>query len=359
MQKMRNLRWNLFWVGAGILVLLLKTFLGNNSILVERWYSRGLFIGVRYFFDLLSWMPFPLMYLFWSVVVWGAWRKIQSWRKTGFSILQFSLGTLSFVGALLFFFFILWGFNYSRLSIEQQLGLQLKPLNKKELETVFQQETAQLMQLRTQIKTAQNRALRRSDFPMELEKNLREGLENWLATHNFPTAGQVRGRLLYPRGVFLRFSTAGLYFPYTGEGHVDPGLHPIQWPFTLTHELGHGYGFGDEGTCNFLALVACDGAGHPAIRYSGRLNYWRTLAAQYRQYDPEAFKKIREELPQAIQLDLDAINEAILRYPDLVPDLQPRIYNAYLKSQGIAEGVLNYDRVVMLAVAYEKMKDER
>lgn len=356
---MRNLKWNIFWIVAGVLVLLLKTFFGNNSVWVEHWYSRGLFQGVRYFFDLLSWVPFPLMYLFWIVVFWGAWRKVQSWRKHGFALGQFALGTLSFMGALLFFFFVLWGFNYSRLPIEKQLGLELKPLDKSELEQAFQKETADLLRLRAEIKGAQNRALKREDFPVKLEKTLRQGLEKWLAAHDFPTAGSVRGRLLYPRGVFLRFSTAGLYFPYTGEGHVDPGLHPIQWPFTLTHELGHGYGFGDEGTCNFLALVACDASQNPAIRYSGRLNYWRTLAGQYRRYEPDAFKKTRDQLPKAIQLDLDAVNEAILRYPDFIPDLQPRIYNAYLKSQGIAEGVLNYDRVVMLAQAYEKMKNEK
>ena len=52
----------------------------------------------------------------------------------------------------------------------------------------------------------------------KLEKTLREGLEGWLAEHQFPTTGKVRGRLLYPPGVFLSFSTAVLYFPYTGEG---------------------------------------------------------------------------------------------------------------------------------------------
>lgn len=352
---MRNLKWNLFWMLAGVFALLFKIFLGNGSKWVEQWYSRGFYVGVRYFFDLLSWIPFPLMYLFWIVVFWAAWRKVQSWRKVGFNIWQFVLGTCSFIGALLFFFFVLWGFNYSRLPIEQQLGLTLKPLNKTELEEAFKKETNNLIALRAKIPKAHNRALRRADFPEKLEKTLREGLEGWLAEHQFPTAGKVRGRLLYPPGVFLRFSTAGLYFPYTGEGHVDPGLHPLQWPFTLTHELSHGYGFGDEGTCNFLALLACDGSKDFAIRYSGRLNYWRTLAAQYRRYDPDAFRATRDHLPKSIQYDLDAVNEAMLRFPDLIPDLQPRIYNAYLKSQGIAEGVLNYDRVVMLAEAYEQL----
>lgn len=355
---MRNLKWNLFWIIAGGFVLLLKFFLGNESKLVEDWYSRGLFIGVRYIFELLSWMPIPLMYLFWLMVLWGAWKKIQSWRQKGFAIGQFLLGTASFLGALLFFFFTLWGFNYSRVSIECQLGLRLKPLNKVELDSAFHRETRLLIRLRAKIPHAQNRALHRTDFPKKLERSLSESLESWLSAQHFPTPGRVRGRLLYPEGVFLRFSTAGLYFPYTGEGHIDPGLAPLQWPYTLSHELGHGYGFADEGTCNFLALMGCDRSRDLAIRYSGRLNYWRTLAGQLRRYDPEAFQKMRDRLPKEIQLDLEAINTAFLRFPDFVPDLQPRIYNAYLKSQGIAEGVLNYDRVVMLAEAFAQRTNE-
>ncbi|WP_353483136.1 DUF3810 family protein [Haliscomenobacter sp.] len=355
---MRNLKWNLFWIIAGGFALSLKFFLGNESKLVEDWYSRGLFIGVRYTFELLSWMPIPLMYLFWLMVLWGAWKKIQSWRKDGFAIGQFLLGTASFLGALLFFFFTLWGFNYSRVPIERQLGLRLKPLNKVELDSAFQRETLLLICLRAKIPHAQNRALGRTDFPKKLERSLSESLESWLSDQHFPTPGRVRGRLLYPEGVFLRFSTAGLYFPYTGEGHIDPGLAPLQWPYTLSHELGHGYGFADEGTCNFLALMGCDRSRDLAIRYSGRLNYWRTLAGQLRRYDSEAFQKMRDKLPKEIQLDLEAINTAFLRFPDFVPDLQPRIYNAYLKSQGIAEGVLNYDRVVMLAEAYAERTNE-
>ncbi|MCB0582976.1 MAG: DUF3810 family protein, partial [Phaeodactylibacter sp.] len=71
----------------------------------------------------------------------------------------------------------------------------------------------------------------------------------------------------------------GLYFPFTGEGHIDAGLHPLQKPYVMAHELAHGYGFGDEGTCNFLGYLACIGSDDPVIAYIGHLNYWRTLAA--------------------------------------------------------------------------------
>ena len=42
------------------------------------------------------------------------------------------------------------------------------------------------------------------------------------------------------------------------------------------------------------------------------------------------------------------------RYPDLVPGLQYQMYDAYLKTQGIKEGMLNYNRVIMLVRAWRE-----
>ena len=79
------------------------------------------------------------------------------------------------------------------------------------------------------------------------------------------------GDLYRPNGILLRFNSSGVYFPFTGEGHVDNGLHPVSKPFTIAHELGHGYGFGSEDVCNFLGFLACVRSDNPAIRYAGYL----------------------------------------------------------------------------------------
>lgn len=348
----------------GTTAVMVKVILGSYPDWVEKSYSRGLYVFIRWLFSFcFSWISFPLIYLFFLSLVFFAFRKWYQLRylpnrALGQRLMRGLWSGINFLGYLAFFFLVLWGYNYNRVPIEKQLGIYPKPLTGKELEAAFLAQTEQLLDARFSLRGDDTTAFERADFPVDLEVRLHTQLKNWLQQQGFPTPGRVRGRLLYPRGVFLRFSTAGLYFPFTGEGHADAGLHPLQWPSVLSHEMSHGYGFADEGTCNFLAYLCCDESKDPIIRYAGCLNHWRTLAFQYRRYKPQAYQVIRDSLPHGIIADLRVINAAMDRYPDFIPHLQYRVYDAYLKSQGISEGMLNYDRVTLLAEAWKRKKKD-
>ena len=95
-----------------------------------------------------------------------------------------------------------------------------------------------------------------------------------------PHSGRVRVRQPWPNGFLLRWSTAGIYIPQTGEGHIDRGLLAVQKPFTIAHEMAHGYGVADEGACNFIAWLACSQSRDPWVRFGGALTYWRYAAAE-------------------------------------------------------------------------------
>ena len=218
-------------------------------------------------------------------------------------------------------------------------------------------ETKELIELRSLITGLPDSiAIQRSNFPEDLEVHLRENLSRTLEEYHYSGSGFVRGRLLRPKGIFLRFSSAGLYWPFVGEGNIDAGLHPIQWPYVMSHEMSHGFGFADEGTCNFWAFLSCSASPHPAVAYAGHLSYWRSLAIQYMRYEPDAYSTFREKLPRGIIADLNAINQEMQKYPDFAPNLQPSFYDAYLKAQGIPEGMLNYTRVIMLVHAWRQAK---
>ena len=58
--------------------------------------------------------------------------------------------------------------------------------------------------------------------------------------------GKIRCRQILPQGILLRISTAGFYNPLTGECNIDKGLHPLQKPFVMAHELFHGMGITGE-----------------------------------------------------------------------------------------------------------------
>ena len=132
---------------------------------------------------------------------------------------------------------MLWGFNYSRLPVEEQLGLELKPLTFSELKEEFAHETEIIKRLRNDIPGVSREPVSEEMLPEGLEKKLRAELETWLGQHGFSTAGRVRGRYVLPKGIFLRFSSSGLYFPFTGEGHIDAGLHALQ---TLVRQVREG-----------------------------------------------------------------------------------------------------------------------
>jgi len=353
-------RRQLIWGSLGALAALLKWVGSTHPQWVETYYSRGVFRFVRYGIDYsVALLPFATMYILIPLLLVFAIRSLRKWIRRSRSwsqrLTDSLIAIIGVLGSVLFWFLVLWGYNYDRIPLERQLSISPRPLPLSEIQKELEEETALIIEYRRQIPgLTDSMTFSHDQLPATLEKVLRSNLTSWLKSNGFPTPGRVRGRKMYPKGSFLRFSTAGLYFPFTGEGHIDPGLHPVQWPYVLTHELAHGYGFGDEGSCNFLAYVALVEEEDPAIAYAGHLNYWRTLAIQYRRYEPDAYNQLRSNLPQGIQNDLNGINEAMQRYPDLVPDLQYQVYDAYLKTQGIKEGMLNYNRVVMLVRAWRE-----
>lgn len=352
-------RKQIIWISLGGLAVLLRLVLGAEVI--EQVYSRGLFLGVRWLIDtFLAWLPIPLLYLFLIGLFFFLGRNIIRWYKNTqhwkTKAIQALMGIFAFLGGTIFFFLILWGFNYGRVPVSTQLGLELKPLTLEELKEELRLETQAIVNIRRQVPGITDSAFSASLLPPNLETILREDLKSRLQYHNFPTPGKVRGLLMYPKGIFLRFSSAGLYFPWTGEGHIDAGLHALQIPSVMAHEMAHGYGFGDEGTCSFWAYLACIHSDYASIAYVAHLDYWRNLAADYRRYEPDAYRKFRKELPKGIQADLDAINETLLKYPDIMPRLRYVAYDAYLRTQGIKEGMLNYDRVTMLVHAWRSSK---
>ena len=252
-------------------------------------------------------------------------------------------------------FFWLWGFNYYRIKIEDQLQLsQLQP----DKEIVYQEVERMLSQLE-----ADRRAVSPSDsipfsihqLPAQMEGSIRKELEIILSHMQFPVSGRVRVRRIFPKGALMGMGATGIYIPFVGEGHFDAALLPVQHPSVLAHEMSHGYGFTDEGVCNFLALLACERAAEPLIRYSGGLMYFRYLVHDLFLMDPAHYRLMMANLPPGIATDLDAIKQNRQQYPSWFPSFSRKVYNRYLKSQGIKEGLQSYNRVVGLYLEWRKM----
>jgi len=330
---------------------------------VESVYSRGIYQGVRWIFDhTVTITPIPLLYvlaillLIW--LVWSIFKFFRDARPISKRLGSTLYSLLAFAGGFIFFFMWLWGFNYARIPIETQLDFDPQPLTLQDIQATFNEHTILLDSLRQNIPNADTTTLSADFLPENLETKMRDLLTTTLIDLNYPTTGRVRGRLIYPKGILIRNSASGIYIPFVAEGNIDGGLHHLSIPFTIAHEMAHGYGHGDEGTCNFLAYLACQRATDPYIRYAGTYSYWRYLRSALRSFDRDTYLELEAQLPTGIRNDLESLKRSWKLYPQSFPKFRDWLYDRFLKSQGVTEGVKSYSKVVKMVETWEKKKSE-
>jgi hypothetical protein len=349
------------WIFLGLGSLLLRFAASFSPAFVENFYSKGLFFAFRQLLDLMRFVPFPVVYLLLAWVVFklvrGLIRLFRSNASWGTRLKDAGLGLGAFLGGTLFFFFVLWGYNYARQPIETQIGMNPQPLSAEQLQAQLEKERPKLIALRRQF-GQDSIAIQQNQLPDTLEATVRQSLQKVLNDLRYPNQYTPKVQQLRPKGILLRFQTLGVYFPWTGECNIDAGLHPLEIPHVMAHELAHGYGFGDEGTCNFLAYLACTESDDPLLQYAGHFEYYSTLLVNYRRYYPDAYDDWLRNLPVAIKADWNDIILTHEQYPDIFPTLRRATYDAYLKAQGIEEGIKNYNRVLMLVEAWEQRETD-
>ncbi|MCB9233922.1 MAG: DUF3810 domain-containing protein [Bacteroidia bacterium] len=356
----RRTRRRLFWLSLGLFALGLRQIFGEFPALTEKIYSRGIFCGVRYLLDFsVGFLPFPLVYLLLAVLLFLLAKGILKWKRNPEKLVfktrlqRFFLDLGAWLGGIVFFFMVLWGFNYERVPVEAKLDFKPVPLDSAALYQAVEVLQAEMIAARQQI-TQDTAALSADFMPENLELEMRTHLSGFLQSQNYPVPGRVRAWKIWPGGALMRFGIAGIYIPFTGQGHLPIDMPSFDQPFTMAHEMSHAYGFGDEGTANFLAFMACEFSQKPILQYSGRLNYWGYLISEFYQTAPTTAQKISESLPAGIQADRRILRNYSRQYRSFLSGWGRSVNNAYLKTQGVEGGILSYNRMVVLVEAWRK-----
>jgi hypothetical protein len=349
-----------FGTTLGLTALLLRWFSGFVPEFVEKYYSRGLFPIIRSVFDnSLAYAPFPLIYVFYAAIFIQFVKLLNRLFSRDLALklrfIQFFGGILNLVGVVVFSFFALWGFNYARLPLNKNMGFEVEKLDStklfSELETTLNETLAARAEL-TENAFSTNFDLYLSNNKV-FENTIRETVSAFSKENGLPHNFKLRGRQLAPEGVLLRFGVSGVYMPFVGEANIDAALHPLEKPFSLAHEFAHGFGWGDEATCNFIAYLACSKSTNPFTKYSGKLNYFRYVAANYRKIDPEKYALWKQKsVSTGIKNDLEAIALNAQKFPTLLNT--DKIYDSFLKTQGMKSGIATYSRVVLWVHAWRK-----
>jgi hypothetical protein len=318
----------------------------------EAFYARGAYPWIQRaltgasnvvpfaFFDVVGVVLVAVVARLWWRAV-QARRQTRSWRP----IVAGAARTLLVAGLVVVWFQLAWGLNYARPPVDVRLALPPEAPSAGEVEALLTRAVAGA--------NADHAAAHAEGFPgpgdvpAALVAALHD-VEHADGRARPTTPGRPKATLLGP--YFRMAGVDGLTAPALLETLLNPDLTGPERPFVLAHEWAHLAGYAPEADANFAAFRAVMRGG-AAARYSG----WLFLLGEAaRQVPREPRREAFAALASGPRADLAAIERRAAAQVDIVQRLGWRVYDGYLRSQGVAEGVRSYSRVTELLVRFER-----
>lgn len=161
-------------------------------------------------------------------------------------------------------------------------------------------------------------------------------------------------QLTFMSRLFSNMGVSGIYSPFTIEANVNGEMSGLEKPFTSCHELSHLRGYMNEGEANYIGWIACIGSDNIAFRRSGWLIAWIYAGNSLYRTDPELFASIYEYLPDEVKAELNANTEFWAEHETKASEVQDRVNDAYLKSNGQPEGIQTYGTLTTLMLLWQR-----
>ncbi len=152
----------------------------------------------------------------------------------------------------------------------------------------------------------------------------------------------------------------GYYFPFSMEANINSKMSIMHKPFTMCHELAHTHGYIYEDEANLLGFLACvksDDVEFVYSAYLGVLNYINNDF--YNAVSKEEYGK-HVKISEQVKYDNEFVTKeqweeveknAVLK-TETVKKAADTFIDTNLKVNGVAEGKVNYTRVVGLILDY-------
>jgi len=340
------------------MVLATRWLAAGHPDIVERVYARRLYPLVAGLATAVTGaLPFSLgeVVALLAVVAFPWWtlRAIRRRRGEGRgrALLDGVAGLTAGAAALVLVFDLSWGLNYHREPVAELLAYDVSTSDPEELAALTLDLLAESLRLRHGLAEDGEGVLR-----------LKDGRTGALRRAPRAYSGGDLGGLPVPRlcggpksfvlsPAMAYFGISGLFVPFTAEPTVNATLPDWEVPFTASHELAHQRGFAREDEANYVGYLACRAHPDRDFQYSGTFRASLYALTALAGADRGAYGPIRAAMAPPLQRDLRALQAWLARYESRLGDLQERVNDAYLKTQGQEEGVRSYGRMVDLLLA--------
>jgi hypothetical protein len=325
--------------------------------LIEHLYSRGLYPSIQGLLTALSnrtsfavvdaLLAGAAIYLAWRLI-----RTIGSARDRGVSsalweLVRRLLRTSSFIALA---FLVTWGLNYRRLPLERVLrGGAEATVSMEDIKGLAERAIIGARDARPAAAPAGTVPGDARAGYSALAVRLAGPFQQALQQLGYPGVGVV-GRPKFSHVLTPFFTAAGvigMVNPLALESIVHPDLLPFERPMLLAHEWAHLAGVADEADASAVAWLTCILAGAD-LAYSAHVFLVVETAAAL---PPAVWRELRSRLDPGVVRDLSAQAARQARQKPAVRETAFAVYDGYLKSNSVADGVDSYSRVLRVVAA--------
>lgn len=307
---------------------------------------------------LLGWIPFSIgdiFYLFLVLIL--IFRVVKFFRL----LIQRKLNRFYFAAALqqlifliLFvyvFFNLLWGLNYNRQGIAQQLDLNVQKYTTQDLDTLVNILHGHLNNQAALI-TKENRDSFHRKSP--LFAGAAQAFATGAPQYNFLTykPKSVKPSLFSYLGNYLGFQ--GYYNPFSGEAQVNTFTPQSLHPFVATHEIAHQLGYAKENEANFVGFLACRTHPSPVFKYSVYFDMYNYASRELARRDTALYRNYQQSLHKQVTDDIEEYRAYLRKYRNPIETVVNWGYGHFLKVNNQPSGFETYSEVVAWLIAYYK-----
>lgn len=322
----------IFAFAMGILVF---TIMESGSSFFQSLYFDFIykwFHAVHHAFRIYS--PLDLTDLILVLAVIGIIRVFWKWIFGMDSMKVNLINPLCWIGV---WFLIAWGLNYALPSFQERAEMQTSNAQPDILKVI---QTCEILRNELSGDPVRTTELTESEI-QAIDKLLNE-----FFSEEFPEyLLNAHVKTVSETGWLRRIGIAGIYFPFSFQGHVDMSYTRSQVIFTAAHELSHAHGITDEGEANLIAYLALQRSDDPEYSYAAEFTLLRYLMASRKQ------KQL--ELPEIIKRDLEILQSNRAAHRPFFGDFSNDMNNIYLKTMGVKSGIDSYQTFPKLVKSFE------
>ncbi|WP_339709791.1 DUF3810 domain-containing protein [uncultured Kriegella sp.] len=335
--------------------IIIVKWLGYYPEIIEKYYSHGLYPYIsRFFRTLFGWIPFSVGDFLYFALAFIAIRFVIINRKyIAARPLLFIRNIFLVLSVAYFSFNLLWGLNYYRQPISENLNLE-ETHTPEELTTLTERLIDKTNGLQFQITadTAQMVVIpytKKEIFDKTLQGYQQLEAELPFLAYKHPS---IKKSLFSTLLTYMGYG--GYLNPFTLEGQVNGRLPNFRFPVVSGHEIGHQVGYSAENETNFIGYLVTASNKDLYFQYSASAYALGYCLNNIKIRDEARFQLLFSELHPGVRKNYQEMADFWKSFENPLEPVFKSIFNSFLKANNQEDGIQSYSKVVSLLVSYYK-----